>query len=43
MAKLVDQSNLEMKHVGKFAIIGASLKAVKTSCVCTMQDRTHLI
>ena len=25
-------SNLEMKHVGKLAIIGALLKAVKTSC-----------
>ena len=34
MAKLVDElSNLEIKHVGKLAIIGASLKAIKTSCV----------
>ena len=31
-------SNLEMKHVGKLAIIGALLKAVKRSCV-----RTYLI
>ena len=30
-------SNLEMKHVGKLAIIGALLKAVKTSCVRTTQ------
>ena len=29
-------SNLEMTHVGKLAIIGALLKAVKTSCVRTM-------
>ena len=36
-------SNLEMKHVGKLAIIGALLKAVKTSCVHTMQGRTYLI
>ena len=36
-------SNLEMKHVGKLAIIGALLKAVKTSCVRTMQGRTYLI
>ena len=27
-------SNLEMKHVGKLAIIGALLKAVKTSKRC---------
>ena len=32
-----------MKHVGKLAIIGALLKAVKTSCVRTMQGRTYLI
>ena len=32
-----------MKHVGKLAIIGALLKAVKTSCVRTMQDGTYLI
>ena len=37
MAKLVDLSNLEMKHVGKLAIIGALLKDVKTSCGRTMQ------
>ena len=36
-------SNLEMKHVGKLAIIGALLKAVKTSCVRTMQSRTYLL
>ena len=36
-------NNLEMKHVGKLAIIGALLKAVKTSCVRTMQGRTYLI
>ena len=36
-------SNLEMKHVGKLAIIGALLKAVKTSCVRTMQGRTYLV
>ena len=36
-------SNLEMKHVGKLAIIGALLKAVKTSCVRIMQGRTYLI
>ena len=36
-------SNLEMKHVGKLAIIGALLKAVKTSCVRTMLGRTYLI
>ena len=36
-------SNLEMKHVGKLAIIGALLKAVKTSYGCTMQGRTYLI
>ena len=35
-------SNLEMKHVGKLAIIGALLKAVKTGCVRTMQGRTYL-
>ena len=34
--------NLEMKHVGKLAIIGALLKAVKTSYVRTMQGRTYL-
>ena len=28
-------SNLEMKHVGKLAVIGALVKAVKTSCVRT--------
>ena len=32
-----------MKHVGKLAIIGALLKAAKTSCVGTMQGRTYLI
>ena len=32
-----------MKHVGKVAIIGALLKAVKTSCVHTMQGHTFLI
>ena len=32
-----------MKHVGKRAIIGALLKGVKTSCVCTMQNHTYLI
>ena len=31
-----------MKHIGKLAIIGALLKAVKTSCVRTMQGRTSL-
>ena len=36
-------SNLEMKHVGKLAIIGTLLKAVKTSCVRTMQGRTYII
>ena len=36
-------SNLEMKHVGKLAIIGALLKALKTSCVRTMQGRTYLV
>ena len=36
-------SDLEMKHIGKLAIIGALLKAVKTSCVRTMQGRTYLI
>ena len=36
-------SNLEIKHVGKLAIIGALLKAVKTSCARTMQGRTYLI
>ena len=36
-------SNLEMKQVGKLAIIGALLKGVKTSCVRTMQGRTYLI
>ena len=30
-------SNLEMKHVGELAIIGALLKAVKTSYGRTMQ------
>ena len=29
-------SNLELKHVGKLAIIGALLKAVKTSCVASI-------
>ena len=32
-----------MKHVGKLAIIGTLLKAVKTSCVRTMQGRTYII
>ena len=32
-----------MKHVGKLAIIGVLSKAVKTSCVRTMQGRTCLI
>ena len=32
-----------MKHVGKLAIIGALLKAVKTSCVRTIQGRNDLI
>ena len=36
-------SNLEIKHVGKLSIIGALLKAVKTSCVRTMQGRTYKI
>ena len=36
-------SNLEMTHVGKLAIIGALLKAVKTSCVRTMQGHSCLI
>ena len=36
-------SNLEMEHVSKLAITGALLKAVKTSCVCTMQGRTYFI
>ena len=36
-------SNLEMKHVGKLAIIGVLLKAVKTSCVRTMQGRRYLM
>ena len=36
-------SNLEMKRVGKVAIIGRYLKAVKTSCVHTMQGHTYLI
>ena len=31
-----------MKHVGKLVIFGALLKAVKTSCVRTMQGRTYL-
>ena len=35
--------NLERKHVGKLAIIGAFLKAVKTSYGRTMQGRTYLI
>ena len=35
--------NVDMKHVGKLAIIGALLKAVKTSCGRTMQGRTYLI
>ena len=35
-------SNLEMKRVGKLAMFGALLKAVKTSCVRTMQGRTYL-
>ena len=30
-------------NVGKLAIIGALLKAVKTSCVLTMEGRTYLI
>ena len=34
-------SNLEMKHVGKLAIIGALLKAVKTSYGRTIQGRTY--
>ena len=32
-----------MKHVGKLAIIGALLKAIKTSCGRTIQGRTYLI
>ena len=36
-------SKLEMKQVGKLAIIGALLNAVKTSCVHTMQVRTIVI
>ena len=32
-----------MKHVGKLAIIGALLRAVKTSCVRIMQGRAYLI
>ena len=36
-------SNLEIKHVGKLAIIGTLLKAVKRSCVHTMQGCTHTI
>ena len=32
-----------MRHVGKLAIIGASLKALKASCVRTMQGHTYLI
>ena len=35
-------SNLEMKHVGEFAITGVFLKAVKTSRVLTTQGRTYL-
>ena len=30
-------SNLELKHAGKLAIIGALLKAVKTSCVARVR------
>ena len=36
-------SNIEVKQVGKLAIIGTLLKAVKTSCVRTMQGRTYII
>ena len=36
-------SNLEMKLVGKLAITGTLLTAVKTSCVRTMQGRTYSI
>ena len=36
-------SNLEMRLVGKRTITGTLLKAVKTSCVCTMQGRTYSI
>ena len=36
-------SNLEMKHVGKLAIIGALIKDVKTSCGRTIQGCTFLI
>ena len=32
-----------MKHVSKLAIIGALLKAVKTSCVRIMQGRNYLL
>ena len=32
-----------MKHVGKLAISGALLKAVKTSCVRNMQGRACFI
>ena len=32
-----------MKHVGKLAIIGALLKAVKASCGRTMQGCTYVI
>ena len=35
--------NLAIKHVGKLAIIGALVRAVKRSCVRTMQGRTYLI
>ena len=34
-------TNLEMKHVGKLAIMGALGKAVKTSCARTTA-RSHL-
>ena len=32
-----------MKNVGKLAITGTLLKAVKTNCVRTMQGRTYII
>ena len=35
-------SNLEMKHFGKLAIIGASLKGAKTSCVRIKQGHAYL-
>ena len=35
--------NLEIKQVGKLALIGALLKGVKTSCVRILQGRSYRI